>query len=41
MIFEGVFHCCQDAELIWLIYLSPEESFQITDFFVQCGILKR
>lgn len=37
---EGAFHCCQDAESIWLIYGSPEENFQIVDLFVQYGLFE-
>jgi hypothetical protein len=38
MMCEGAFHCCQDAELVWLIYWSSEGSFQLVDLFVQCNL---
>jgi hypothetical protein len=37
--FEEAFHCCQDAELIRLIW-SPEKSFQIIHLFVQCDLFE-
>jgi hypothetical protein len=40
VMFEGALHCSHDAEMIWLIYRSPEKGFQVVDLFANCRFLK-